>query len=138
MKKTLIFSLLILLVWGCAPKKAGTAAGSKKSECEKFRHGTFLVEDRNIGHQSKIVRKGSVQVEKRLSDGQEMTLSVEWVDDCKYILAPENRSALPSSKLVGSRLVVEIDSIVGDRQYFTMYFESSPEEKMHNFMTKID
>ncbi|MDG5491395.1 hypothetical protein [Psychroserpens sp. SPM9] len=71
--------VIVALFLGCG---MGFAQDLK---CKKFKTGTFIIPGDSIVPQSTLKRSKAVQVES-ISAKESMTLDIEWIDDCNYVL----------------------------------------------------
>lgn len=61
-----------------------TVSSAQPKDCQRFKNGTFRIDDPDTGTSTFITRKGAVQHE-RMGDS-EARLKVVWLNDCTYTL----------------------------------------------------
>lgn len=74
MRYLILFPFLLIALLSSAQTK----------DCQRFRNGTFRIDDPETGTSTIITRKGAVQRE-RMGDS-EARLKVVWLNDCTYTL----------------------------------------------------
>jgi len=133
MKQLFIFTIVVVIpLASCNTLKKTNSAKSLVNQCRDFKTGKFVLEDKSINHRSIITRTSSTQIEQIFPENKEIKFEVNWLNDCKYSLTPAEN--IPN-KMV---LIVEIDSIIGSVQHFTMYPRNKEDKKMNFKMTKIE
>lgn len=81
---------------------------SEKRKCYEFKSGNFAyTDDKRI---ETIVRTDAMQVETNPQTGVEIHTSLEWVNECMYVMTFEKVLNHPKGldEIVGSKLVVDI------------------------------
>lgn len=138
MRKIILFIILISFL-SCYYKPKIVDRNLAK-RCQAFKTGQFVLVDSVTGVASAIIRNDTMQIENVNSSigrklNGEYRMTVEWINDCAYKLTPIRQEG----KLVAhyNYLIVEIDSIVDDRQYYRAYPDGKRLESQTFFITKV-
>lgn len=85
----------------------------ESSDCEKFKHGKFVIKDDTSGYY--IIRKDSIQHEIFDFLNSDMELTIEWVNDCEYNLTfVKNKNKKFSVYEPGEVINIKISEVRGN------------------------
>ena len=129
--KVLVLVVPVLIYLSC-----NSAIRIEQKRCADFRTGRFHLKDNQISYEVEVVRDDSLQVEKDLQSGYETIFAVKWLEKCKYQLDLKSSTNPMLSEIREYVLIVEIDSIVGKRQYFTTFPKDRVDMRTSFYMTK--
>jgi len=96
---------------------------SFSQECEKLRNGTFLLIDERVNYEGKITREDSLQTEINQKTGHFTKGSIEWIDDCTYVMTYLETNSPMSKPFIGKKLTTNVIKIDGDKVYFKCWME---------------
>lgn len=137
--KNVLLIISIIIFFSCYYKPK-TIDGDLGRQCRAFKTGKFTLTDSAVGVASAIIRNDTLQIEKVNSSigrkvNGEYRMRVEWINDCTYKLIPIYRKG----ELIAhyDYLIVEIDSIIGDKQYYRAYPNGKRLESQTFYMTRI-
>jgi hypothetical protein len=113
--------LLLLLAGAARP------AAAQQPACKAMRTGIFQLTSPN-GVTARIIRSASRQTEQMSNSKLQTDYSVEWLDECTYVLTPRP-SFFDKYPLAprGARLTVHITKVTGNRYTAESTFNFSPD-----------
>lgn len=91
-----------------------TSCSGQTKDCSKFKTGTFKYSSPEYSSQT-IVRNDSIQIETNSKNNVEIVTSVEWVNECKYILTYVDVVNYPKKdEVIGKKITIDIISSDGN------------------------
>lgn len=108
------------------------SCNAQERDCSEFKTGIFKFADSKYVDYV-VERNDSIQYEKNNKNGRIIKGSVDWIDDCKYVLTfiSDNQG---DTTIVGKKIIVNIVSIT-DKGY--IYEAQSGKETSTNELIKI-
>ena len=102
-----------------------TTSFSSAQDCRSLRVGKFRLDDPEFKLRTVIERTETLQVETDLDTGDTITSTIEWPDDCTYVLTATKTTdkSEQAQFLIGKRLVVEITGIENEKILFNCSIE---------------
>jgi hypothetical protein len=99
-----------------------------QQKCTDYKDGIFKLVDGNSQKTYIIKRKGNVQQEELVGEGEKLNFEVKWLKDCTYSLHPTPETA----KVLGVNytVIAEIVEIRPESLLLSMYIEGNPDDKM--------
>lgn len=76
-------------------------------DCSHFKTGTFKYANPSYANFI-VVRDDSIQIETDTVNNAKIIGSIEWIDNCKYILTYKEAINLPQNNLMGKQIEVKI------------------------------
>ena len=105
-------------------------------DCKSFRSGKFGIKE-NGKVTYTILRNDSIQFEKSLETGVEMTFRVTWTSDCEYYLQIVKGSKEAEKFYENKKLLVKILDISGNSFKFSARLEGT-DRIMQSVMVKLE
>ena len=109
MKKILQLAFILVL------SSVSIKSFSQKTDCQKFKNGTFEFIGKDSTVEYIIIRKGDLQKEQVFGEKTYYTFNVKWIDDCTYVLTMTKKTSKILSDIPSDMAItVHIISTTGD------------------------
>jgi hypothetical protein len=102
-----------------------TISFSFAQDCRSLRIGKFRLDDPEFKLRTVIERTETTQIETDLDTGDTITSTIEWPEDCTYVLTAIKTTdkSEQAQFLIGKRLIVEITGIKNEKILFSCSIE---------------
>lgn len=115
----------LLLLFLTLPYSVRTFAQTRT--CTEIRDGVFYSYPKNSSKQYQLIRKGDIQTEKDLSNGDSTLWKITWLNDCTYSLAFISGGAKLTDEIKtfakSHSLITKIEAITADFYAYHIYVD---------------
>ncbi len=122
MKKILSTLIVVLALNSCADKTTAeekiipeeTTEAVEKQNCADFKTGIYTYSDPS-NNEVKVIRSDSTQAELFIKEGVALHSSIQWIDDCTYVLTIIGALNIEGKDIIGKTAEVEIIDVQSDK-----------------------